>query len=135
MSYFEFPHTRTYDSDLGWIIKTIKNLCTIVDSLGDWKIEHEKEYEQLKKLYDDIMAGNFPESITNAFDKWMKTNAIDIVGEMAKMVYFGIDDNGHWVAYIPESWEDITFRTTGYDINIPDTEYGQLVLMFTIGGN
>lgn len=26
MSYFEFPHTRTYDSDLGWLIKAVEEL-------------------------------------------------------------------------------------------------------------
>lgn len=26
MSYFEFPHTRTYDSDLGWLIKAVDEL-------------------------------------------------------------------------------------------------------------
>jgi hypothetical protein len=26
MSFFEFPHTRTYDSDLGWLIKDYKTL-------------------------------------------------------------------------------------------------------------
>ena len=31
MSYFEFPHTRTYDSDLGWLIKTVKKLTELVD--------------------------------------------------------------------------------------------------------
>ena len=48
MSYFEFPHTRTYDSDLGWLIKTLKEVCTLVESLEGWKTEHEAEYEQLK---------------------------------------------------------------------------------------
>lgn len=32
MSYFEFPHTRTYDSDLGWLIKSMKEL---IDEYND----------------------------------------------------------------------------------------------------
>lgn len=28
MSFFEFPHTRTYDSDLGWLIGAMKQLIT-----------------------------------------------------------------------------------------------------------
>lgn len=36
MAFFnEFPHTRTYDSDLGWIIKTIRKLIDQVDSLNE----------------------------------------------------------------------------------------------------
>lgn len=31
MAYFEFPHARTYDSDLGWLIWAMKKL------IGDWE--------------------------------------------------------------------------------------------------
>lgn len=136
MGYFDFPHTRTYDSDLGWLIKTVKTIADLVEGLEDWKTEHVEEYEQLKALYDAIMSGNFPESVTDAFQRWMNENALDLVGEMAKLVFFGINDAGYWVAYIPEGWDDIIFNTTGYDINIPDyPEYGRLVLSFLVGGH
>lgn len=130
MSYFEFPHTRTYDSDLGWLIKTVKKLTELVDSLDDWKIQHEAEYDQLKALYDAIMSGNFPESVTDAFNKWMQENALTLVGELVKMVFFGITDDGHFVAYIPDGWDDIIFNTTGYDIAIAGENYGHLTLSF-----
>lgn len=31
MAYFEFPHTRTYDSDLGWLMWAMQKL------IGDWE--------------------------------------------------------------------------------------------------
>lgn len=31
MAYFEFPHTRTYDSDLGWLMWAMKKL------IGEWE--------------------------------------------------------------------------------------------------
>lgn len=134
MSYFEFPHTRTYDSDLGWLIKTVKDITTFVDGLLDWKMEHEEEYDQLKALYDSLMSGNFPPSIVEAFNKWAKNNMPSLITEMIKSVYFGLTDDGYFVAYIPDSWADIIFNTTGLDITIPDVDYGHLVLSFNIGG-
>lgn len=134
MGYFEFPHTRTYDSDLGWLIKTVKKLTELVDGLEDWKIQHEDEYEQLKALYDAVMSGNFPDSITSAFNKWMQENALQLVGELVKMVFFQITDDGYFVAYIPDSWADILFNTTGFDIFPADIEYGHLTLSFNDGG-
>ena len=134
MSFFEFPHTRTYDSDLGWIIQTIKKICEEVEGLDDWKISHEKEYEQLKKLYDQVMSGDFPPEIVNGFTTWMMKNGYDLVGELVKMVFFGITDDGYFVAYIPEGWDDIIFNTTGYDITIPGFNFGHLTLSFEIGG-
>ena len=131
MSFYEFPHTRTYDTDLGWLIKTVKDLLTCCDEMQGWKATHEAEYEQLKALYDAVMSGHFPESRVNAFKRWMNLNALDLIGDMIKNVWFGLTDSGYFVAYIPESWADIIFNTTGYDITIllqPD--YGHLVLSY-----
>lgn len=134
MSYFEFPHTRTYDSDLGWLIKTVKQITELVSGLEEWKTQHEEEYDQLKALYDALMSGNFPPSIVDAFNKWAAANMPDLIQEMILTVWFGITDDGYFVAYIPESWQDIIFNTTGLDITIPGYEYGRLVLSFNIGG-
>ena len=130
MSFFEFPHTRTYDSDLGWLIKTVKDITSLVTNLDEWKNTHEAEYEQLKALYDAIMSGNFPQEIVAAFNKWFQANAYDIIGELVKMVFFGITDDGYFVTYIPEGWDDITFGTTGLDVIIAGYEYGHLVLSY-----
>jgi len=134
MSFFEFPHTRTYDSDLGWLIKIVKQVCEAVNGLDEWKSEHEHEYEELKALYDSLMSGNFPPSIVEAFNRWAAANMPSLIHEMIMTVWFGITDDGYFVAYIPESWEDIIFNTTGLDISIPNYEYGHLVLSYNIGG-
>lgn len=130
MSYFEFPHTRTYDSDLGWLIKTIKNLTEIVTGWTDWRDQFQEAYEELMKIYHDIESGNFPPELQTAFAKWMQQNAITIIGEMIKMIFFEITDDGYFIAYIPEGWDDIIFNTTEYDISIPGTDFGHLVLSF-----
>ena len=132
MSFFEFPHSRTYDSDLGWLIKTVKKLTEELDRLDDWKIEHELEYKQLKALYDSLMSGNFPPEIVSAFNKWAKENMPDLLKEAVKSVWFGLTDDGYFVAYIPDSWADIIFNTTGLDITVPGVDYGHLVLSFDV---
>ena len=131
MSFFEFPHTRTYDSDLGWLIKTVKDLLDCCDSMNAWKTQHEAEYEQLKALYDAVMRGQFPDSIKTAFQNWMNANAVDLVGEMVKCVFFEISLEGYFIAWIPDGWDDIIFNTTELDISLalmPD--YGHLVLSY-----
>lgn len=130
MSFFEFPHTRTYDNDLGWIIKTIKQVTEEIESLDEWKITHESEYEQLKKLYDQIMSGHFPPEIKNAFLEWARQNMPDLVKEMIKSVWFGLTDDGYFIAHIPESWSDIIFNTSDLDIFIPGVDYGHLILSY-----
>lgn len=75
MSFFEFPHTRTYDSDLGWLIENVKKL---VDSEGafeeyvrSWIDQHEIDYSQLLVRVDTIQneMSNFQESMETRFEQ------------------------------------------------------------------
>lgn len=129
-AFDHFPYTNIHELNLDWVLKTCKEVKAKVDSMEEWRALHEQEYEQLKELYDDIMSGNFPESVTQAFYDWMNKNALNIVGSMVKNVFFGIDDNGYFVAYIPESWDDITFGTSGLDDFPTGVEYGHLTLSY-----
>ena len=47
MSFFEFPHTRTYDSDLGWLIKKMEELANEYTIITNWMNTHKSEYDQL----------------------------------------------------------------------------------------
>ena len=127
---YEFPYTdpNLYNDD--WLLKRMKELLTQLDELEEWKQLWQAEYEEFKELVEQIEAGNFPESIRDAFAKWMSENAINLVGELVKMVYFGITNDGYFVAYIPDGWDDIIFNTTGYDITIAGEEFGHLTLSF-----
>lgn len=131
MAFFEFPHTRTYDSDLGWLIRQCKSNLDAIRVLQEWKSSAAATIDDFQKLLNDIAAGVFPEEIADAIRDFIIRNFYDIVGEMTKMVFFGITDEGYFVAYIPESWRDIIFNTTDYDITVPCmTEYGHLVLSY-----
>lgn len=130
MSYFEFPHTRTYDSDLGWLIKDAKTADDIIKNILQWIQDTQPTIDDLQHLYEQIISGNLPEGMKEGMRIWMENNALDLVGQLVKMVFFGITDDGYFVAYIPENWSDITFATTGLDITIPGIDYGHLVLEY-----
>ena len=129
MSFFEFPNTRTYDNDLGWLIRNVKSAEDAVKTLEEFMADSQDAFDQLNKLLDDIAAGAFPEEISNAIRNYIVKNFYDIVGDMAMTVWFGLTDGGYFVSYIPESWDEITFKTTGYDYETElQPEYGHLVL-------
>lgn len=129
MSFFEFPNTRTYDNDLGWLIKHCKANTDAIAVLQAWKESATGTIEELQALLDGIAAGNFPTEISEAIKNWIVANFYDIVGDMAKPVWFGLTDSGYFVAYIPDSWDEITFKTTGYDYTTElQPDFGHLVL-------
>lgn len=131
MAYFEFPHTRTYDTDLGWLIRQCKTNMDAIRVLQEWVANADDVIGDLQQLLDDVAAGNFPTEISNAIKNFIVNNFYDIVGDMAKMVFFGLTDSGYFVAYIPDGWDDITFNTTEYDITLAlQPEYGHLVLSY-----
>lgn len=134
MSFFEFPHTRTYDTDLGWIIKNLKTAEDAINALNQWIEETQPTIDELKEIVDAMNAGELPEGVQDGIRIWMQENAIDLVGELVKMVFFGLTMDGYFVAYIPESWNDIIFGTSGFDDFPPGVEYGHLTLSLDIGG-
>lgn len=137
MSYseFDFPHTHFYDTDLRELICKVNKILSTVESLDAWRTQHENEYEELKQICDDIISGNFSPEMVKALNDWFKKYGIDIIGELVKMVFFGITDDGYFVAYIPESWSDIIFGTTGLDDFPEGVDYGHLTLSLMIGGH
>ncbi len=70
MSYFEFPHTRTYDSDLGWLIEEYKVLETHVNELLSWMATHKTEYEEAlaRLVVVENEISTFETTITAAFN-------------------------------------------------------------------
>ena len=132
---YEFPYTdpNLYNDD--WLLNRMKELASQMESMEAWRQDYEDAYQAYLQMIADIEAGTFPASIRIAFENWMRENALDLVGELVKMVFFGITDTGYFVAYIPEGWDDIIFNTTGFDIAIAGYDYGHLTLSFEIGGN
>lgn len=131
MAYFEFPHTRSYDGDLGYIIKNMQKLLDEYNYILDDQKRIDEIVAEIEATYKAILAGDFPDALKQAFYDWMNENAANIVARMIKNVYFGLTDSGYFTAYIPDSWKDITFKTSGYDYITPlCPDYGHLILQY-----
>lgn len=115
MSYFEFPHTRTYDNDLGWLIRHVLQNTENIENLGDTVnvlINNlpEEVRTQLQELIDD---GTFTTIIQQ-----LLTNVMPIYDTVADMVndsdlivgkyamtagYYSRDDGGGGLYYIGDT--------------------------------
>ena len=122
-----FPYTNFHELNLEWILKHFKEFIAELSELEDWRAQHEQDYQELKQIYDDIVAGNFPQSMIDALYKWMQDNALDLVSSMIKHVYFGLTNDGYFCAFIPQNWSDVQFDTImDYDSPL----YGHLMLIY-----
>lgn len=85
------------------------------------------DVELLNSEFEKVKNGNYASLYITALGKWLSENLINVVGEIVKFVWFGLDDDGHFVAYIPTSWRFLTFDMVA-DPDSPD--YGRLLLSY-----
>ena len=77
------------------------------------------------------MESGFFDYYAAQLEQWIEDNAQLIIETAIRQVYFGLTLDGHFVAYIPESWSDIVFDT-GAVYGTP--EYGRLILSLKVDG-
>ena len=117
-----------YDDSLSYyeiLCKVVKYINGLIDQdkvLGD---ELASQKAALQEVQDWI--ANFDTSYLEQL----------IQKYLANMIYVYISDAGYIIYYIPESWNDIQFNTTGLDItndqlsdnkHVANYDYGHLVL-------
>lgn len=125
-----FPYTDFHELNADWIIKHFKEFIESFKSIDHWIDEHEKEYEELKKLYDDFLAGRFTPEFLEELHKWVLKNTQSIIGEAIRTVFFEITDDGYFVAIIPDGWDEIIFGTSGLDDFPEGVDFGHLTLTY-----
>lgn len=111
-----------YDNSLSYY----EVLCKVVDYLNK-VIEDDnnfiKELDELEAALAEV------QNIINNFDTEFAERIIKEY--LATMIFVGINDAGYFVYYIPDSWQDIEFKTTGWDYETPlMQDYGHLVLQY-----
>ena len=110
-----------YDDSLSYY----EVLCKVVDYINKL-IDQDKIFAvEIESLQNDLA------TVQTWIDNFSTSYAEDIITDcLATMIFVEISDAGYFIYYIPESWNDITFNTTGLDIPIPGYDYGRLVLNY-----
>lgn len=108
-----------YQYDLYWLVNQLKQALTNTETLRLHDIGQDTRLDgldvltaQLKdatdQLFAKLKAGDFTK---DTFVEWVNTNMTGIIYQMVRFVFFGLDDNGHFVAYVPASWEFLHLDT------------------------
>lgn len=111
-----------YDDSLSYY----ELLCKVVDYINDLINNDKVINAELSQVRADM----------DVINKWIKDFGTEyaekvLAEHIATMIMVEITDSGYIVYYMPSTWDDFKFNTTGLDIELPqEPEYGHLVLSY-----
>ena len=111
------------------LCKQLHKLICYADMLGEKiNVDHD-DIVELQELFEKFMQSGFDDYYADQVGAWIDSHLQYIFDHTVKQVYFGLNEQGYFVAYIPESWDDIVFDT-GMVYGV-DT-YGRLILRWDV---
>ncbi len=105
----------SYYDDLARKQKLVKELSLKIWEYDKILASKLKEVEDTLKKYADILDGkieDFDHIILSKTEKWLDENMEGILTKAVQLVWFGLTDDGYFMAVIPEGWSDVQFDTT-----------------------
>lgn len=110
-----------YDDSLSYY----EILCKVVDYINKL-IEQDKIFaDEINDLKNELKI------VQDWINNFNTEYAEKIIAKyLATMIFVEISDSGYIMYFIPETWKEIIFNTTGLDIEITGYDYGRLVLSY-----
>lgn len=110
-----------YDDSLSYY----EVLCKVVKYINDL-IDSDKEIvNNVNELKEELKV------VQKWIDDYDTSYIEELISEYIVSVFFGLTQDGHFVAYIPDSWDEISFSTSQYDdFTELAPDYGHLILSY-----
>lgn len=110
-----------YDDSLSYY----EVLCKVVDYINRIIDDENGVIAEINELKEELAV----------VQKWIDDFNADYLEQLVeetllKMIIVGLTQDGHLVFYVADSWDDIIFNTTGYDITVAGMDFGHLVLSY-----
>lgn len=132
MGFPIWPYTNFHDLNADWILKQLKELSEQVEQFVETfetvpeQIQQlQKDLKNLEQTVQDIIDGKYVDNMIPALSEWIDNNLQQLVQRMVKYVFFGISQDGYFCAYIPKSWQFISFDTV---MDSTSPLYGHLIM-------
>lgn len=122
-----YPYQNLNDLNLDYVLMVARAAQETLEGLGDYS----DRINELEEAIDAIERGVLTPELANSIMELVQKDIVGLVGDMVKFVFFGLTDDGYFVAYIPEPWDSIKFNTSNLDIFLPEvSEFGRLILSY-----
>lgn len=105
-----------------------KTICFTENTADNFQAVQDA-LDKLEAEFEKFKESGFDDYYKDQVKDWIADNLEFIYTETVKQVYFGLNLEGYFVAYIPQSWNEIVFDT-GH-VYAKDT-YGRLILRWEV---
>ncbi len=107
----------------------LHKLCDYANMLGENINLDHKTIDELQDAFTKFMESGFDDYYREQIEAWVENNLDALFEKFCRGVYFGLTLDGHFVAYVPDSWSDIVFDTGAV---YPLDTYGRLILRMDV---
>lgn len=114
------------------LCKTVQKIIDYLDTVTETVNIAAEEVEELKALFQKFQESGFEDYYKKQLEEWFNKNAFEIYKLLAKQVFFGLTSDGHFCAYVPDSWSEIEFDTGAV---YGTYTYGHLILRYNADGS
>lgn len=131
-----------YDDSLSYyellckVVKYINDMIQNQDTMNQLLQEYgvdikqlQTDVEYLSNELKKVKNGTYVSLYIDALSQWIDNNLQEMVSKIVQQVYFEINNNGYFTAFIPDKWDFLKFDTI---INTDDPNYGCLVLEWRV---
>ena len=110
-----------YDDSLSYY----EVLCKVVEYINNLIKTDVDIIEDVDQLKSDL------QEVQTWINNYDTTFAKEIIEKyLCSMIFVEISKSGYIVYNVPDTWDDIKFNTVGVDTDIPNVDYGTLVLSY-----
>lgn len=120
-----YDDSLSYYELLNKVVDYLNRVIAEVNVHTDAITEIQEKLVDIQKQFNDFKEHGFDDYYADQVSKWIMDNLEWIFTKTIRQVYFGLTLDGHFVAYVPDSWKDIDFDT---GINYSEATYGRLIL-------
>ena len=120
---------KSQEQRIRTICEQLHKLACYADFIGDKVNINRTDIDWLMEQFEKFKESGFDDYYLEQVEKWIDNHLTWLFSEVVKQVYFGINEQGYFVAYIPDGWDDIVFDT---GMVYGEDTYGRLILRWDV---
>lgn len=125
-----YDDSLSYYELLAKVIEKLNETINVCNVNNEAINELNQIYISLQNEFETFKESGFYDYYAEQIQEWVEKNLNDIFTNFLKIgVFFGLTSDGYFCAYIPKTWNEITFDTGA---NYNEDDYGRLILKYYV---